>query len=51
MAADDAVATLELTIARLIRLAGGDTSSPGVAIDGDVGAVQSLLGALDPGPA
>lgn len=48
-AADDADATLTLTKARLIAVAGGDLTSPGIELTGDAGALQALLGVLDTG--
>ena len=46
-ASGDADATLTLTKARLIALAGGDLESPGFTLDGDAGALHALLGVLD----
>ncbi|MCT9821382.1 MBL fold metallo-hydrolase [Microbacterium sp. W1N] len=43
-------ATITTTKARLIQLAaGGDLTSPGLDVDGDIGALQALLGVLDQG--
>jgi alkyl sulfatase BDS1-like metallo-beta-lactamase superfamily hydrolase len=46
---DEADVTLTLTKARLIAVAGGDLTSPGLEIAGDAGALQALLGVLDQG--
>jgi alkyl sulfatase BDS1-like metallo-beta-lactamase superfamily hydrolase len=48
-AADDADATLTLTKLRMIAVAGGDVTSPGLDISGDASVIQSLLGVLEPG--
>ncbi|WP_256714402.1 alkyl/aryl-sulfatase [Microbacterium sp. RU33B] len=48
-ASGDADATLTLTKARLIALAGGDLESPGFTLAGDAGALHALLGVLDKG--
>ncbi|BBZ36736.1 alkyl/aryl-sulfatase [Mycolicibacterium confluentis] len=48
--ADPATATATLTLAssvRLLTLAAGDVSSPGLQIDGDAAAIQRLTGVLD----
>jgi len=45
----DAALHLSLTKARMIALAAGDTSSPGLQIDGDAGVLESLFSVLDPG--
>ena len=45
----DADATLTLTKPRLIAMAGGDLTSPGVEITGDASALQTLLGVLEQG--
>ncbi len=42
-------ATLTLTKPRLIAIAGGDLTSPGVEISGDASALQTLLGVLEQG--
>ncbi|KUI41068.1 alkyl sulfatase [Mycobacterium sp. IS-1590] len=53
--ADEASAQATVKVAtklRLVALAAGDDSSPGLDISGDAGALQSLVGALDrPDPA
>lgn len=55
VAADEASAQATVKVAsklRLLALAAGDDSSPGLDIDGDTAALQSLIGALDrPDPA
>lgn len=55
VAADEASAQATIKVAsklRLLALAAGDDSSPGLDIDGDTAALQSLIGALDrPDPA
>nr|WP_090278320.1 alkyl sulfatase dimerization domain-containing protein [Mycolicibacterium komanii]CRL73734.1 alkyl sulfatase-like hydrolase [Mycolicibacterium komanii] len=55
VAADEASAQATVNVAsklRLLALAAGDDSSPGLDISGDTGALQSLIGALDrPDPA
>jgi alkyl sulfatase BDS1-like metallo-beta-lactamase superfamily hydrolase len=48
-ARDDADATLTLTKPRLIALAGGDLTSPGVDVSGDATVLQRLLGVLEQG--
>ncbi len=45
----DADATLTLTKPRLIAMAGGDLTSPGVEITGDASVLQTLLGVLEQG--
>lgn len=50
VAADPATATVTVTLDNKIRLLGvamGDFSSPGLTISGDVSALQAFLGALD----
>ncbi|WP_137846428.1 alkyl sulfatase dimerization domain-containing protein [Microbacterium sp. 2FI] len=46
---DEPDVALTLTKARLIAVAGGDLTSPGLEITGDAGALQALLGVLDAG--
>ena len=48
-AADGAPLTIRLTKARMLAMLGGDTDGPGVALEGDAGVLQSLLGVLDRG--
>ncbi|MFF2370665.1 alkyl/aryl-sulfatase [Agromyces sp. NPDC058110] len=48
-AADDADLTITVTKPRLIQLAGGDSTSPGVELTGDASVLHSLLSVLDPG--
>jgi alkyl sulfatase BDS1-like metallo-beta-lactamase superfamily hydrolase len=48
-AASDAPLTIRLTKARMIALLGGDSTSPGVELDGDAGVLQALLGVLEQG--
>ena len=48
-AQDDADATITTTKPRLIAMAGGDLSSPGIDIAGDASALQTLLGVLEQG--
>ncbi len=45
----DAAATITTTKPRLLGVLGGDTSSPGLDITGDAGALTTLLGVLDQG--
>jgi alkyl sulfatase BDS1-like metallo-beta-lactamase superfamily hydrolase len=47
----DGTCSLHLTItkARMLALLGGDTSSDGLEVDGDLVVLQSLIGVLDPG--
>jgi alkyl sulfatase BDS1-like metallo-beta-lactamase superfamily hydrolase len=50
VAADPATATATVTLAnkmRLLMFAAGDSSSPGVEIGGDAGAMAALMGVLD----
>ncbi|MDZ8275459.1 alkyl sulfatase dimerization domain-containing protein [Microbacterium aquimaris] len=47
--AADAALHLSVTKARMIALAAGDTTSPGLGIDGDAGVLESLFSVLDPG--
>ncbi len=55
VAADEASAQATVSVAtklRLLALAAGDDRSPGLAISGDTGALESLIGVLDrPDPA
>ncbi|MEV8274756.1 alkyl sulfatase dimerization domain-containing protein [Microbacterium sp. NPDC077184] len=46
---DEPDVTLTLTKARLIAVAGGDLTSPGLELSGDTGALGALLGVLDQG--
>jgi alkyl sulfatase BDS1-like metallo-beta-lactamase superfamily hydrolase len=48
-AASDVPLTVRLTKARMIALLGGDSTSPGVELDGDAGVLQALLGVLQQG--
>ncbi|MET0886095.1 MAG: alkyl sulfatase dimerization domain-containing protein [Mycetocola sp.] len=48
-ATEDADVALAVTKPRLIQLAGGDLTSPGLEITGDSGALNALLGVLDKG--
>lgn len=48
-AASDAPLTIRLTKARMIALLGGDSTSPGVELDGDASVLQKLLGVLEKG--
>lgn len=48
-AQDDADAAITTTKPRLIAMAGGDLSSPGIDITGDASALQTLLGVLEQG--
>ena len=45
-AASDAPLTVRLAKARMIAMLGGDTTSPGLELEGDPGVLQSLLGVL-----
>lgn len=40
---------LSLTKMRFLQLAGGDTTSDGLIVDGDAGIIDALTGVLDPG--
>jgi alkyl sulfatase BDS1-like metallo-beta-lactamase superfamily hydrolase len=48
-AASDAPLTVRLTKARMTALLGGDSTGPGVELDGDAGVLQALLGVLEQG--
>ncbi|MGO7983888.1 alkyl sulfatase C-terminal domain-containing protein, partial [Rhizobium johnstonii] len=45
----DAPLHLTLTKPRFLALAGGDTSSEGLTVDGDASILTKLTGVLDPG--
>lgn len=47
--AGDAPLHVSLEKARLIRLAGGDLTSDGLGVEGDLGVLQQLFGVLSPG--
>ncbi|MFC4138355.1 MULTISPECIES: alkyl/aryl-sulfatase [unclassified Microbacterium] len=45
----DVSLTLRLTKARLIALAAGDATSPGIETEGDIETIKSILAVVDPG--